>query len=180
VAASVVQSHTMMHRVLVLLALVAPAAPLCAQPTVPMAFAFVLLGEGSDGQPVPMVRTVVEGDTSCPVLRDRAGATLSALAPRQRPDGGQFDQVMVCEARYPVGQPGNVQIAGLSIDLPVVARDTPRRIVLLGDSGCRGQAERKPQSCVGDGSDRMWPFGPISMEGAHDQPDLIVHVGDYN
>ncbi len=168
-------------RVALLLALLLSAGPLCAQPAAPLAFAFVLLlGEGSDGQPVPMVRTVVEGGTSCPALRDRAGATLSALTPRQRPEGGQFDQVMVCEARYPVGQAGTVQIADQRIDLPVVARGTPRRIVLLGDSGCRGQAERKPQSCVGDGYDKMWPFGTISFEGARDRPDLIVHVGDYN
>jgi len=170
----------MMHRALLLLALLLPVAPLCAQPAAPLAFAFVLLGEGSDGQPVPMVRTVVEGGTSCPVLRDRAGATLSALAPRQRPEGGQFDQVMVCETRYPVRQAGTVQVADRRIDLPVVAPGTPRRIVLLGDSGCRGRAERKPQSCVGDGYDKMWPFGTISFEGARDRPDLIVHVGDYN
>jgi hypothetical protein len=169
----------MMHRALLLFALLL-SVPVCAQPAVPMAFAFVLLGEGADGQPMPMVRTVVEGGTSCPVLRDAAGATLSTLTPRQRPEGGQFDQVLACEARYPVGQAGNVQIAGRRIDLPVVARGTPRRIVLLGDSGCRGQAERKPQSCVGDGYDKMWPFGTISSEGAQDQPGLIVHVGDYN
>jgi len=170
-----------MMRVALLLALLLSAGPLCAQPAAPLAFAFVLLlGEGSDGQPVPMVRTVVEGGTSCPALRDRAGATLSALTPRQRPEGGQFDQVMVCEARYPVGQAGTVQIADQRIDLPVVARGTPRRIVLLGDSSCHGQAERKPQSCVGDGYDKMWPFGTISFEGARDRPDLIVHVGDYN
>ena len=60
----------MMRRLLLLLALLLAAGPLRAQPVAPTAFAFVLLGEGSDGQPVPMVRTVVEGGTSCPVLRD--------------------------------------------------------------------------------------------------------------
>jgi hypothetical protein len=139
-----------------------------------------LLGEGADGAPVPMVRTVVEGGESCPVLRDAAGATRSTLTPRQRPPGGQFDQVMGCEARYPVGQSANVQIAQRRIGLPAVPRATPRRIVVLSDSGCRGQVGRKPQSCVGDGYDKMWPFGTISSEGAGDRPDLIVHVGDYN
>jgi hypothetical protein len=75
-----------MKRVALLLALLLSAGSLGAQPIVPLAFAFVLLSEGSDGQLVPMVRTVVEGDTSCPVLRDRAGATLSALTPRRRPE----------------------------------------------------------------------------------------------
>ena len=49
-----------MHRALVLLALLLPAAPL----STPLAFAFVLLGEGlgegSDGQLVPMVRAVCQ------------------------------------------------------------------------------------------------------------------------
>src|SRR5258708_2014643 len=108
----------MMHRALLLLALLLPAAPLGAWPAAPLAFAFVLLGEGSDGQPVPMVRTVVEGDMSCPVLRDRAGAALSALTPRQRPEGGQFNQVMVCEARYPVGQAGTVLHPGHALAPP--------------------------------------------------------------
>jgi hypothetical protein len=49
-----------MHRALVLLALLLPAAPLSDQPAAPLAFAFVLLGEGSDGQLVPMVRTVCQ------------------------------------------------------------------------------------------------------------------------
>jgi hypothetical protein len=62
----------------------------------------------------------------------------------------------------------------------VVRRTLPRRIVVVGDSGCRGQAERNPQSCVGDGYDRIWPFGTVSGEAIQDRPDLIVHVGDYN
>ena len=169
----------MLVRALLLVALLLPAA-VRAQPTTPEAFAFVLLGEGSDGAPVPMVRTVVEGATSCPTLRDASGAALPAMTPRQRPDGGQFDQVMVCEARYPLGVAARVEVAGRRIDLPPVTLGTPRRIVLLGDSGCRGQAVLKPQACVGDGYDKIWPFGTLASAGAQDRPDLIVHVGDYN
>ena len=150
-----------------------------AQSNPPAFFAFVLLGEGSDGRPVPMARTVVEQATTCPLLQRASGAR-QAMTPRQRPPGGGFDAVLVCEALYPTGEAASVIVDDRHLDLPVVSTGTPRRIVLLGDSGCRGQAERKPQSCVGDGYDKMWPFGSISVEGAHDQPDLIVHVGDYN
>ncbi|MEA2852232.1 MAG: hypothetical protein QOE02_2251 [Rhodospirillaceae bacterium] len=150
-----------------------------AQSTSPVSFAFVLLGEGSDGRPVPMARAVVEGATTCPVLQRASGAR-QAMTPRERPPGGGFDAVLVCESPYPTGEAAGVIVADRRIDLPVVSVGTPRRIVLLGDSGCRGQAERKPQSCVGDGYDRMWPFGAISVDGARDRPDLIIHVGDYN
>jgi hypothetical protein len=151
-----------------------------AQTATPALFAFVLLGEGTDGAPVPMVRSVEEGGKVCPTLFGANGAALGSMTPRQRPSGGGFDNVMVCEARYPVGEGASVRAAGRRIDLPVVSLGTPRRVVLLGDSGCFGPHQRKPQSCVGDGYDKMWPFGTISAEGAKDGPDLIIHVGDYN
>lgn len=152
-----------------------------AQPaSLPVAWAFVLFGEGTDGRPVPMVRSVEEGGTSCPILRDAGGAALATLGPRRRPAGGHFDQVMVCEALYPVGRSANVQFASRRVDLPVVSLGTPRRIVMMGDSGCDGAAGIWPQLCIGNGYDRMWPFGTISSEGATDGPDLIIHLGDYN
>ncbi len=67
-------------------------------------FAFVLLAEGSDGLPLPIVRSVAEGATACPVLRTTAGGGSTTMTPRRRPPGGHFDAVMVCEARYPVAR----------------------------------------------------------------------------
>jgi hypothetical protein len=151
-----------------------------AQQASPMAWAFVLFGEGTDGRPVPMVRSVEESGTACPSLRDAGGMVLASMSPRRRPAGGHFDQVMVCEALYPVGRPANVQFANRRVDLPVVSLGTPRRIVMLGDSGCEGAAGLWPQLCAGNGYDKMWPFGTISSEGATDGPDLIIHLGDYN
>jgi hypothetical protein len=142
-------------------------------------FAFVLLGEGRDGQPVPMARAVVENASTCPDLALASGER-RPMTPRARPAFGQFDGVLVCEALYPWGQSASIAVGAARHDLPVVRPGVPRRVVVLGDSGCRGQAERRPQSCVGDGYDRIWPFGTLSVEGARDRPDLIVHVGDYN
>src|SRR5262249_30002769 len=82
--------------------------------------------------------------------------------------------------RYPMAEAATIVVGNRRHDLPVVTLGTPRRVVVLGDSGCRGQSGRRPQSCVGDGYDKGWPFGSISAEGAEDRPDLIVHVGDYN
>lgn len=169
-----------MRVVCLLLALLLPAFSARAQTAVPGFFAFVLLAEGSDGRPVPMVRSVAERTTVCPVLRSAAGGFAMAMTPRRRPPGGQFDEVTVCEARYPVGKAGSVFLGDRRIDLPTVSLGTPRRIALIGDSGCRGETADKPQYCGGDGFAKVWPFGVLSDEEADKRPDLIVHVGDYN
>jgi hypothetical protein len=169
-----------MRVVCIVLALLLSSPGARAQTAAPGFFAFVLLGEGSDGRPVPMVRSVVEGAMSCPVLRSSVGGVSSAMAPRRRPPGGQFDAVLVCEARYPVGEAASVFMGDRRIDLPNVSLGTPRRVVLIGDSGCRGPALDKPQNCDGDGFAKVWPFGVLSDEEADKRPDLIVHVGDYN
>ena len=168
----------MLRRLLIALPLLWPV-PLLGQAPPSTAFAFVLLGEGSDGRPMPMARAVIEGADHCPFLR-RASGGRQEMTPRQRPTGGGFEGVLVCETLYPVGEAASAVMGGHQRDLPMVSLATPRRIVVLGDSGCRGQTERKPQSCVGDGYDKMWPFGMISSEGAEDRPDFIIHVGDYN
>lgn len=151
-----------------------------AQRTAPPFFAFVLFGEGTDGKPVPMVRSVAERATACPALRSSHGGTSITMMPRQRPAGGQFDDVLVCEARYPIGEAASVFLGDRRIDLPTVSLGTPRRVVLVGDSGCRGDTKRKPQPCTGDGFANVWPFGTLSDEEVGNRPDLIIHVGDYN
>ncbi len=169
---------------LLCLALLQLAVAAHAQPsptiTSGMASAFVLLGEGSDGNPVPMVRTVVEAATTCPDLQFASGKTLSPMTPRQRPAGGGFEGVLVCEARYPTGEAASVFIGGRRIELPTISLDTPRRVLLIGDTGCRGDARQKPQSCSGGGYGDAWPFARIAPGDAEPAPDLIIHVGDYN
>ena len=96
-----------------------------AQSALPTAWAFVLFGEGTGGRPVPMVRSVEEGGATCPVLRDAGGTALATMSPRRRPAGGHFDQVLVCEALYPVGRSASVQFASRRVDLPVVSLGTP-------------------------------------------------------
>lgn len=142
-------------------------------------FAFVMWGEGSDGQPVAMARAVVEGAADCPVLRRASGASQGMTA-RQRPPGGQFEDVLVCETIYPMGEAAAVLVGSRQLMLPTVSAATPRRVLVMGDSGCRGEVEHKPQSCAGAGFDGIWPFGIVASEEARLTADLIVHVGDYN
>jgi hypothetical protein len=48
----------------------------------------------------------------------------------------------------------------------------PERIVVIGDSGCWGAED---QNCVRD-----WPFPKIAGFAAARNPDLVIHLGDYN
>ncbi len=68
------------------------------------------------------------GATACPVLRTTAGGGSTTMSPRRRPPGGHFDAVMVCEARYPVGEAASVFLGDRRLDLPVgVARHAAPR-----------------------------------------------------
>jgi hypothetical protein len=167
-----------MRRGLFVLVLLLLASAARGQPD-PAAFAFVLWGEGADGQPVAMARAVVERATACPVLR-RASGAWQGMTPRQRPPGGHFRDVLVCETLYPFGEDAAVLVGDRRLALPVVTPATPRRVLVMGDSGCRGETERKPQPCTGDGFTRVWPFGIIAEDEKRSAVDLIVHVGDYN
>lgn len=64
------------------------------------------------------------------------------------------------------------EVAGERIVLPPV---TPRRIVILGDTGCRVKGSTV-QACD---NPKAWPFPQVAAHAAARRPDLIIHVGDY-
>jgi hypothetical protein len=152
----------------------------CAERATPSgaAFAFVLLGEGADGVPVPMVRTIAEGATACPRL-EVASRAPTPLTERSRPPSGGFDDVLVCEARYPVGLAASVVVNGRRLLLPAVSLSRPRRVMVLGDSGCDDSHKKPLQECDSLHS-TSWPFAELAREADIAAPDLFVHVGDYN
>lgn len=57
-----------------------------------------------------------------------------------------------------------------------LAPPAPRRIAVLGDSGCRLK-EIYLQAC---NDPQQWPFATIAAAIAAKAPDLIIHVGDYH
>src|SRR5262249_38731670 len=63
-------------------------------------------------------------------------------------------------------------VAGARLELAPV---TPRRIVILGDTGCRVKGAAI-QACD---DPKAWPFPQVAAHAAARRPDLIVHVGDY-
>ena len=159
---------------------VAPAAPPVAAerapaaPAVPKELpAWVELG------PTAIVRTLVEHDAACPTLSVDGQALptrlrVAAGAAAQRPSEDQpatfpFD---VCEAALPAG--AHAPRLGERVLAPVAAE--PRRIVVLGDTGCRlkGAASQDCNDPV------AWPFAQVARAAAAVHPDLVIHVGDYH
>jgi hypothetical protein len=59
--------------------------------------------------------------------------------------------------------------------LPVPA-DRPRRIVVVGDTGCRLKAVDGFQAC---NDPRAWPFARVARSIAKWHPDVVIQVGDY-
>lgn len=77
----------------------------------------------------------------------------------------------VCAARLPHGV-RRVVIDGATLPVPKVR---PRRLVVLGDSGCRLKG-LVAQHCNDPGG---WPFARVAALAAAQKPDLVIHVGDY-
>ena len=64
---------------------------------------------------------------------------------------------------------------GESLPLP---KARPKRIVILGDTGCRIVSNFGVfQSCD---DPTAWPFERVANAAAAAQPDLVIHVGDYH
>ena len=59
----------------------------------------------------------------------------------------------------------------------IMERDArnPRRIVVLGDTGCR----IKPPALQDCNDPTKWPFPVVAASAAKLRPDLVIHVGDY-
>jgi hypothetical protein len=78
----------------------------------------------------------------------------------------------VCEARLP-DRAQRASIQGHPLPSP---RARPRRLVILGDSGCRLKTGAPVQDC---NSPSGWPLERIANLAAAQKPDLVIHVGDY-
>jgi hypothetical protein len=134
-----------------------------------MLFQWVQVGpEGTS-----VVRAIT--DDACPKVRFDSGK----IATNIRSESNQkFDvevpaafPVRVCEVPVPAGS-----ITGtLGEKVLPIARPNPRRIVVIGDSGCRVEKD-KIQNCKNPDE---WPFARIAAAAAATRPDLVIHVGDY-
>lgn len=129
------------------------------------------------GQPIAWTQYV--GGTRAEV---RALAALGGGCPEARADGARlplqvraapdaaFPQA-VCAAALPAAA-RRLEVAGVRLAVP---RPDVRRIVVLGDSGCRLKGA-KTQAC---NDPAAWPFPTVARLAAARRPDLVIHVGDY-
>jgi hypothetical protein len=155
------------------------AAPARA-PAAPASYAYVLIGP--DGA---AVARAITSSAACPAI-DVDGAAqpmslrASAATIPQRPSvtpaalskPAAFP-VTTCELALPRGT-RRVAYAGRDLPLP---KAEPRRIVVVGDTGCRILGPVSAQHCS---DPKRWPFERVARAAAATAPDLVVHVGDYH
>lgn len=145
----------------------------------PVQSAFVVLGENGVAQ-----ARVVTTDAACPSVQidgktvamtvRAAAATLPLRTTRSTPEMTKPSQfpVTVCEATLPRGRTASV--AGRPLPLPV---SEPKRIVVIGDTGCRIKASDNAYQACNDPA--QYPFAKVAASAAAFKPDLVIHVGDY-
>ena len=140
---------------------------------------FVVRGE--DGAAIARAITTA---TQCPNIRidghDEkmdpriAAGTVPLRATRSEPVDSKPSAfpVLVCEKILPA----HTRAAAIeSRSLPLPSADV-RRIVVIGDTGCRLKTGEEYQSC---NDAAKYPFAHVAATAAQWKPDLVVHVGDY-
>ncbi len=157
------------------------AAPPAAERAGAKPYAFVVLGE--EGRPVARLITTaatcpqIELDGVSAPMRVRARPATMPLRPtRSAPADSKSSEfpVLVCEMPIPPSTQ-RAAIAGHALALP---KANPRRIVVLGDTGCRMKASDRAFQACNDVA--QWPFAAVAAAAARVAPDLVIHVGDYH
>jgi predicted phosphodiesterase len=152
----------------------------CAQDKHDHFDAYVVLGSGGQA-----IARVITSEAQCPGIRiDGQLAPMSeraapALVP-QRPTHSSVSEskpadfpVRTCEYLVPKNA-SSASVNGQVLPLPP---KEIRRIVVIGDTGCRlNNADHAWQACH---DVKQYPFSRIAEMAARWHPDVVVHVGDY-
>src|SRR5215813_822260 len=149
--------------------------------TDPIEAAFVVLGAGGE----PLARVITRA-ADCPVLQvDERPQTMTVRATPatvlQRPTMSAPEDskpsafpVLFCDAML-ARDVHRAIVGGHALPVP---RPEPRRIVVIGDTGCRiKKADGVFQAC---NDPLQWPFAQVAASAAAMRPDLVIHVGDYH
>jgi hypothetical protein len=139
--------------------------------------AFAWVQYGSDGR--AWVRAVAS-ESECPKVElEVPGGEKRALPMSVRAKPTPEFPRATCELRLsdPVDSAARLSVAGVTLPLP--ARE-PKRIVLLGDTGCRIKKGKDGQTLAQACNDpAAWPLARLAAEAARLKPDLVIHLGDY-
>ena len=154
----------------------AGAAPSPAFPVT----SYVLLGV--DGA---RVARVITPEAACPsvIVDGRSIAMAPRAAAETIPQRATISAVsdskpsvfdgQVCEAILPAAAQ-SASVGGRNLPLPPTVI---RRIVVIGDTGCRIKIlDNASQAC---NDPKAYPFARVAAAAARWKPDLVVHVGDY-
>ena len=120
-----------------------------------------------DGTATPMNLRVGPGTE--PLRPTSSDPTVNPASPTSKPSAFP---VTTCEYAVPSGAHA-VSIAGKNLPLP---KADVERVVIVGDTGCRVSNGNPFQNC---GDPTQWPWPVIAAAGAAMNPDLVLHVGDY-
>ncbi len=122
----------------------------------------------------PQVRAVIPADHACSEIAVVADHRPIVLTDRTAPD--QDFPIHVCAADVSKDAIEiNLAFDGQNERLKVMGA-RPKRIVVLGDTGCRIKGETI-QACT---NPKAWPLATIAKSAAAEHPDLVIHVGDYH
>lgn len=173
-----------MKRVIFLLAAgaLAGCATPPAGPPAPAVHRFVVLGpEGAATARVVTTAAecpaIVLDGVARPMSVRMAAATVPArpAASPLPPAKPAAFPVTTCEASVPAGTQ-RATVDDVALPLP---RAAARRIVILGDTGCR-VVNGPYQAFQGCNDPARWPFARVAAAAAATAPDLVIHVGDYH
>ena len=133
----------------------------------PEAGAAVLAAWSQYGEHGTVEARLITDDPACPALIADGGSL--PMSERARPTPAF--PVRVCVAAIPAGAK-HVSAGGRDLPVPVAK---PRHIVVFGDTGCRLKGP-VVQDC---NDETFWPFRKVAEHAAQENPDLMIHVGDY-
>ncbi|MCL2658588.1 MAG: metallophosphoesterase [Betaproteobacteria bacterium] len=143
--------------------------------------AYVVLGENG----VPVAR-VLTSAAQCPQLNMdgravpmhlRADAqTMPLRSTLSAPSDSKPSAfpLLTCELEIPP-HTATAQVEGRALPLP---RAEIKRIVVIGDTGCRLKKSDKAYQACND--PEQYPFAKVAAAAAAWKPDLVIHVGDYH
>ncbi|MFT4924403.1 MAG: hypothetical protein ACI8WB_000481 [Phenylobacterium sp.] len=135
---------------------------------------YVILGQNPAGGNVAIARTVIQSNLTCPTVSpvnsQSSPQTATPLSMITRDNPNHFP-VIVCEALIAFDQSYQLNFFDQNITLPT-AKSNPQHIQVFGDTGCKSS-----DCATGTAAE---PFKSLADSGASDNPDLILHMGDYN
>ncbi len=132
-----------------------------------------------DGGTNPCPTITINGGSPVQMnLRAAATTSLPLRSVNTAPGKPALFPVSSCEYPLPSSTTSAV-VAGQSLPLP---KANPTKIVVIGDTGCRLQNGNGTQSCNDpnpNSTDTPYPFAAVAALAAAQNPDLVLHVGDY-